>query len=138
MSRSANARAFSAGTKNPLALSPPIVGRRIPSDTRIDGQVWTMPTARLPALAIKGMGAMTTEKPSVMKSQSYRYALTQPRESSQIKVSAVEIMTVNNVWWFWGQIQKLPSSGETKVFNPPIMSERSARLTYQSGKSAEP
>ena len=97
-----------------------------------------MAAAYLPTLAIKRMGAMTTEKPSIMKSQNYRYMLAQPRESSQIKISAVQIVTVNDIWWFWGEIQKFPGSGETKVFDSPIMSERSARFSYHIGKSAEP
>jgi hypothetical protein len=121
-----------------LALSPPIVGCRIPSDTRIDGQVRAMAATYLPALAIKGMGAVTTEQPSIMESQNYRYLLAQPRESSQIKISTVQIVTVNNVWWFWGQVQKLPGSGETKVFNPTITSEPSARFSYHINKCAQP
>ena len=95
-----------------------------------------MAAAYLPALAIKRMGAMATEKPSIMKGQNYRYLLAQPRKSSQIKISAVQIVTVNNVRWFWGQIQKFPGSGETKVFDPAIAVQSFAGFSYHMSESS--
>ena len=97
-----------------------------------------MPAARFPSLAIKRMGAMTTEQPGIMKRQNHRYLLAQPGERSQVKISTVQIVTMYNVWLLPGQAQKFPSTGITEVLNAPIAIEHSARLSEHTRETAEP
>jgi hypothetical protein len=56
-----------------------------------------VPATDFPTLTVNGVGAMTAEKPGIVKSHKYRYLPAQPRERSQIKISAVQIVTVDNV-----------------------------------------
>ena len=97
-----------------------------------------MPAARFPSLAIKRMSAMTTEQPGIMKRQNHRYLLTQPGDGSQVKISAVQIVTVNDIWSVLGQIQKFPSTRETKVFNPAIAVQRFAGFSYHMSEGPDP
>ena len=57
-----------------------------------------MAAAYLPALTIERMGTMAAEQPGVMKRQNHWHLLAQPGERSQIKIAAVQIVTVYNVW----------------------------------------
>src|SRR5258705_13682459 len=101
-------------------LSPPVVSRRVPPNSWIESEIRAMPAARFPSLAIKRMGAMTTEQPGIMKRQNHRYLLTQPGDGSQAKISTMQIVTVNDIWSVLGKIQKCPTTRETKVFKPEI------------------
>jgi len=81
---------------------------------------------------------MAAEQPGIMKCQEHWHLLTQPAERSQIKVSAMQVVTVDNVGSLPGQVEKSPSPGEAEVFNAQMVIQRPTRLSQRSSETPDP
>lgn len=55
-----------------LCFAPPVVSRRIQSDSRINREILAVPAPSLPALTVEGVGAMTGKEPRVVEGEHGR------------------------------------------------------------------
>src|SRR5207237_10937939 len=80
---------------------------------------------------------MDNERPGSEEREDDGRIHTQPGKRAQIDISAVQVVTVDDVGSSHRQGQKRPRPREAKVFDPAVEIKRSARLTYGAGEAPE-
>ena len=78
-------------------FAPPIVGRGVPANCGIDGQIRAPPATAPPSFALEGVRAVPAQHPGVVQRDHRRDLAAEPRESPQVEVGSVQVVQVQDV-----------------------------------------
>ena len=98
-----------------LRFAVPVVGRRIPPDSRVYREVRTVAAPGLPALTVEGVGAVTAEEPGVVEGEHGRNLVAEGGEGTEIEVATMEVVAVEDVGMFRCRVQEAPGSRVIEV-----------------------
>jgi len=88
-----------------IAFALPIESSRVPTNRRGDSEIRTFTATGQPAFATEGVRAMTAQQPGIMHRDDERHPRGELRQKTQIKIIAVQIVSVHDLRSTRGQLK---------------------------------